>query len=541
MELREYASILWKWAWLIVLATAVAGVSSWLAVKDQPAIYQTSSTLMIGQAIESADPSYQDFYTSERLAQTYSELIKREPILRATAAALGFEEQWRSLRGQVAVSLIPGTQLMEIRVTDTDPERAKLVSDQLARQLMAVVDSARPQDANRRFIEQQAASFPPKIEAAQAEIQSLEAELAQAFSARQIQDIQSRINTLEGQIANWQSTFAQYQLILGNTGTNVLTVIEEAAVPTTPVGPQWMMQVLLAAAIGGILAVGAAFLIEYLDDTIKTPDDVEKAMHLTTLVGISRIPGEKPADKLITIKHPKSPISEAYRVLRTNLQFSSLDHPLRTLVVTSPNPVEGKSTTVANLGVVMAQSGKRVVLVDADLRRPVQHRIFQLDNERGLTDALLSEEPVLDGHLQSTDVENLQVLTTGPLPPNPSELLGSQRMARLIERLKDQADVILFDSPPSLAVTDASVLGTQADGVVLVADAGRTRRSMAGESVERFQQVGANVLGVVLNRLKAGRGGYYYYYYHYYYGNGRKHRQRGLAGLLARLRPRRRD
>jgi len=323
---------------------------------------------MIGQAIELADPNYQDFYTSERLAQTYSELIKREPILRGTAAALGFEEQWRVLRGQVAVSLIPGTQLMEIRVTDTDPERARLVADQLAAQLMGTVERARPEDTNRQFIQEQANSFPPKIQAAQTEIQSLEAELSAAFSARQIQDIQSRINTLENQISNWQSTYAQYQLLLGDKGTNILSIVETAGIPNR-VGPQWMMQVLLAAAIGATLALGAAFLIEYLDDTLKTPEDVTRVTGLTTVGAITRIEGRDQAEKLVTARHPKSPVSEAFRVMRTNLQFSSLDHPLRSLVVTSPQPTEGKSTTVANLGVVMAQAGKRVVLVDDSIIR----------------------------------------------------------------------------------------------------------------------------------------------------------------------------
>jgi succinoglycan biosynthesis transport protein ExoP len=526
MELRQYAAVLWKWSWLIVLSTAVAAFFSWLAAKDQPAVYQTSTTLMIGQAIQQADPNYADFYTSEQLAQTYSELVKREPILKATARALGFEDQWTNLREQIAVNLVAGTQLMEIRVTDTDPQRAKLIADELAQQLINTVAQAQPQDSNRAFIQAQAVTFPAKIEAAQQEIQKLEQELAEAFSARQIQDIQSQINTLQNQVSTWQATFAQYQLLLGTGSANVLSVIEEAAMPRTPVGAGWKMQVLLAAAIGAVLALAAGFLLEYLDDTIKTPADVDQAMHLTTLAGISRIPGDKLPEKLIAVKHPKSPISEAYRVLRTNLQFSSLDTPLRTVVVTSPNPVEGKSTTVANLGVVMAQTGKSVILVDADLRRPVLHRVFGVENEQGLTDALLNAEPSLDGHLQPTGVDNLRLLTTGPLPPNPSELLGSQRMAALIERLKEEADVVLFDSPPSLAVTDASVLATQADGVLVVADAGRTRRTLAKESVERFQQVGANLLGVVLNRLRPGRGSYYYYYYYYYYGDGKKRRRR---------------
>lgn len=529
MELRQYASIIWKWMWLIVLSTVVAATFSWLAVKDQPATYQTSTTLMIGQAIEQANPSYNDFYTGDRLAQTYSELITREPILRATARALGFEEQWRVLQGQVAVALVAGTNLMEIRVTDTDPQRAKLIADELANQLMATVQAARPQDSNRAFVEAQAATLPPKIEAAQQEIQKLEAELSEAFSARQIQDIQSRISTLEGQINNWQATFAQYQLLLGDTGVNVLTVIEQAQIPTEPIGPQWLIQVLLAAAIGAMLAVGAAFLIEFLDDTVKSPDEVAQTMGLTTLGAITRISGDTLSEKLITVRHPKSPISEAYRTMRTNLQFTSLDHPIRSMVITSPNPVEGKSITMANLGVVMAQAGKSVVLVDSDLRRPTLHKIFQVSNKTGLTNVLLDDQLELDGHLQETGIENLRLLTSGPLPPNPSELLGSQRMAQFIELLTSKADMVIFDTPPAIPVTDAAVLATQTDGVLLVADAGKTRRNAARRAVEVMQQVGANVLGAALNRLSPSRSGGYYYYYYYYYAedsNGRRRRRK---------------
>jgi succinoglycan biosynthesis transport protein ExoP len=525
MELRQYAAVIWKWLWLIVLSTVVAALFSWLAVKDQPPIYQTSTTLMIGQTIEQVDPNYNEFYTSERLAQTYSELIKREPILKATAAALGFEDKWQSLRVQISVNLVPGTQLMEIRVVDTDPERAQLIANQVANQLMATVD--RSKDDNYSFLEAQAQSLPPKIEAAQVEIQDLEAELSEAFSARQIQDIQSRINILQSQINGWQATFAQYQLLLGERGVNVLTVIEHAPLPTVPVGPKWIMQVLLAAAIGLILAVGAAFLIEYLDDTVKSPDDLAKATGLTTLGAITRIVGDSPAEKLITVRHPKSPISEAYRVMRTNLQFSTLDQPVRSLVVTSPNPMEGKSTTLANLGVVMAQSGKSVVLVDSDLRRPMLHKIFQISNRDGLTSVLLQDEPLVDGHLQETGVENLRVLTSGPLPPNPSELLGSQRMHHLIEQLEREADVVIFDTPPALPVTDAAVLATQTDGVLVVADAGKTRRSVAQQAVENLRNVGANLLGAAVNRLSPRRsGGYYYYYYYYYYSDDNKGRRR---------------
>jgi succinoglycan biosynthesis transport protein ExoP len=528
MELRQYVAVVRKWWWLILLATAVAAFFSWWAVRGQPAVYQTSTTLMIGQPLNQFDPNYLDFYTGERLAQTYSELIKREPILKRTAAALGFEDQWPELRGKVAVSLVPGTQLIEIRVTDSDPQRAKLIADELAHQLMEMVTPEESEE--REFIQAQAASFPAKIEAAQAEIQKLEGELSQAFSARQIQDIQSQINTLQGQISNWQATYAQYQLLLGERGVNALEVIEEAPLPVTPIGSGAMMQVLLAGAIGLILAAGAAFFLEYLDDTIKSPEDMMRTTGLTTLGAISRISGENPSEKLITVRHPKSPISEAYRVLRTNLQFSSLDQSLKSLVITSPNPMEGKSTTMANLGVVTAQAGKSVILVDSDLRRPMLHKIFGLPNKEGLTVALLQDGSMLDGHLQETGIDNLRVLTSGPLPPNPSELLGSQRMQHLVEQLEKEADIVMFDTPPALPVTDAAVLATQADGVLVVADAGKTRRAAARQAVENLRKVGVNLLGFAVNRLPLrGSGGYYYYYQYYYSGDsqGRRRRRKG--------------
>jgi succinoglycan biosynthesis transport protein ExoP len=514
MELREYAAILLKWLWLIVLAAVVAGAAAWYVIKDQPAFYQTSTTLMIGQAIDKANPTYFDFEVSEELALTYSEVIKLEPILRATASSLGFEEQWPGLRGKIGIDLVPGTQLVKIRAVDDDPERAKLIADEVARQLMDVIQQSRPQDSHRAFIKEQADGLPPKIKAAQAEIRKLQGELSQAFSARQIQDIQNRINTLENQINNWQTTFAQYQLLLGETGVNTLRVLEEAPLPTAPVGRHWTTQVVLAAAIGAVLAAGAAFLIEYLDDTLRTGKDVEKATGLAALGVIARIPGDSPSEMLITALHPRSPVSEAYRVLRTSLRFSSVDRPMRSLAITSPSPAEGKSTMAANLAVVMAQTGKSVVLVDADLRRPMLHRIFQVSNKEGLTSLLLDQEPTLDGHLQETGIENLRVLTSGPLPPNPSELLGSQRMQHVVEQIEREADLTLYDTPPILPVTDATVLAPQTDGVLMVTQAGRTRQGAARRAVETLQQVGANILGATLNRVSPRKVQGYDYYYH---------------------------
>jgi non-specific protein-tyrosine kinase len=296
-----------------------------------------------------------------------------------------------------------------------------------------------------------------------------------------------------------------------------------------PISPNVRMNVLLAAVIGLVLAVGGAFLIEYLDDTIKTPDDIAATVNLPALGTIARFAGDEYPDKLIAVHQPLSPIVEAYRVLRTNIQFSSVDSPARTLMITSPGPTEGKSVTLANLAVVMAQAGLKVIAVDTDLRKPVMHKIFGVSNSHGLSDGILQTNPGPLEHLQDTQIDNLRVLPSGPLPPNPAELLGSERMKAIIEQLSNEADRVLFDSPPSLVVTDAAILSTRLDGVIMVNDAGHTRRDQARRGVEILQRVGANVLGVVLNRLSLRTGGQYYYR-HYYYrsedGDQRKRRQR---------------
>jgi len=207
-------------------------------------------------------------------------------------------------------------------------------------------------------------------------------------------------------------------------------------------------------------------------------------------------------DHLITVADPRSPVSEAYRTLRTNLDFSSLDKPIKTMLVTSAGPEEGKSTVLANLAVTTAQTGWKVILVDCDLRRPSLHDIFGLKNDRGLTTMVVNDAAMESPPLQDTDVQGLQLVSSGPLPPNPSELLGSRRMEEIIAALLERADVVLFDAPPVVAVTDAAVLSTKVDGVLLVINAGGTKRDYARAATARLEKVNANLLGAVLNNVK---------------------------------------
>ena len=219
-------------------------------------------------------------------------------------------------------------------------------------------------------------------------------------------------------------------------------------------------------------------------------------------------PGAPAESRLIALRDPRSPAAEAYRTLRTNIQFASLDKPLRTLLATSSAPDEGKSTTIANLAVTIAQAEQRVILVDCDLRRPTLHTLFDVPNSIGLTSMMLGEQAVLP--LQPTDVPGLMLLPSGPLPPRPADILGSRRMDAVIATLLEQADVVLFDTPPITSVTDAAVLATKVDGVLLVFRSGSTRRDRARDARRLLEKVNAHIVGVVLTDVRAERDQYTY-------------------------------
>jgi non-specific protein-tyrosine kinase len=523
MDLKRYLSAIRKWWWLLVASTLVATVSGYYAVSRMPRIYQATTSLMVGQSLNEANPTNQDLYISGQLAQTYREIVTRQPILQGAAEALGLPYVPRA--EDVSAWLVPGTQLLGISVRDTDPERARTLADAIAQQLIEQTPNEIEEDQARQgFVRAQLLSLEENIAVTEEEILSEQARLDAANSARAILQYQTNIAALQEKLSSYQATYASLmQSVEGRT--NYISVFEPATASTTPVSPRVMETVLLAAASGLLLAVGGIILIEFLDDTVKSADEMKQLTGLSVLGAISRIPGAGSDEKLLQLEDTPFPILEAYRTLRTNLLVSSVDKPVQTLIVTSPVPRDGKSTTVANLGVIMAQAGKSVILVDADLRRASLHKVFQLPNREGLTNALIESEPVLDGWLQQTGFENLRLLSSGPLPPNPPELLGSRKMRLLFEKLDEAADLVIFDSPPMLAVTDATVLSMMADGVLVIADAEKTQRGAIRETVANLQRAGANILGTVLNRVPLRGGEYSYYRYDYY---GQRKRRRGL-------------
>jgi len=494
-----------------------AGASYYVSSHQTP-VYQTTTTLMVGQVIYKTNPTGQDFLTIERLAESYAQVAVRQPILQAALDSLDLQMGWWQLSKRVNAAPIERTQLLAITVQDNIPERAAALANEIAHQLILQSPTS-PENKVRQersqFVQGQLDDLESRIETAQTRIQDLQVKLDSAASARQIQDLENEIANLETLVTDWQTNYAELLTFLqGGDSPNYLTVIEPAQVPGVPVIPKVRVNVLLAAAAGFMVAVGSALLLEYIDNTVKSTQDLNATSGLTVIGSVNRVKGRDYKGKLVISHSSFSPLAEAYRVIRTNIQFMAVDQPVKTILVTSPDSGEGKSVTVANLGVIMAQADLKTVIVDTDLRRPVMHKIFQLPNQEGLTDLLRSPGVELHDQLKDTGVENLQVITSGPLPPNSSELLGSQRMAELIQHLEESADVILFDSPPVLAVTDAVVLASRVSGVVLVIEAGRTRRDTTNQAIERLQQVGANLLGGVLNRVPHKGGGYYNYPYY---------------------------
>lgn len=517
MELKDYWAIAKKWWWLAVACVLISSVSSYIGTLNMPRIYQATTTVMVGQTLQQANPSNNDIWISQQLAQTYSEMVKRRPVLEGAAMALGL--QFVPAPDSISTRQVPSTQLLEISIRDTDPERARALADEIAYQLILQSPTVNEDQERQTFVQERLAGLEANIQATELEIANEQEKLEAANSARAIQQYQANISALQQKLSSYESTYASLLLTVQG-GTNHISVIEPASTPTVPISPNVPETVLLAAAIGMSLAVGGAVLIEIMDDTVKSPEEaIRLAGDLPMLAAIADIEGKDYDQKLIAVDQPLSPITEAYRVLRTNVQFSAVDTSLDTLMITSPGPSEGKSITLANLAVVLAQSGHKVIVVDTDLRRPVQHRIFRLANSPGLSDAILHPDHMVMEYVQTTTVDNLYVLAAGAPPPNPAELLSSDRALQLIETLRAQADIVLFDSPPVLVVADAAILGSRVDGVILVNDLGNTRRAMARRAVEELARAHSHLLGLVLNRMAPRYGGSYYYQYAYYYDN----------------------
>jgi capsular exopolysaccharide synthesis family protein len=320
----------------------------------------------------------------------------------------------------------------------------------------------------------------------------------------------------------------ELQIANGDRG-NEVSVENYSRVPRSPVGPPRLRNVVIGFILSLVAGIGLAFLLDFLDDTVKSLDDIDRYIHLPALALIpthteraklaAPPAGPQNLSALALVDDVRSPIAEAYRHLRTSLLLSSAGNPPKTILVTSSQPSEGKTTTAINTAFMLAQTGAEVLIIDCDLRRPRLHVHFDVGNARGITNYLAGETDI-DALVQPYEkLPNLKLLTSGPAPPNPAELIGSDEMRKLLTQLDARFTHIIIDSPPAISFTDASILSTMVDGVILVVHGGRSSRAVVRRAKQQLIDVGANIFGVVLNNVKLDSQDYYYYGYMGYYSS----------------------
>lgn len=512
MEIRDYLFLIRKWLWLSLLCLLLAGGSAYLESSQSIKIYRATAVLLISQSQRIDNPNL-ELSASERLARTYAQRLASSPVVQETLERLGLPEGTIT-SADIAVQFVPDTQLIRVSVEHPSPEIAQLMANTLPEVFSErdqLLQSARYADSKSKLETQ--------LAAVEGEIATIEVKLSKEREANAPDE--ATIARLEEQLIQLRNTLARLLQSYEASHQDTIILDVPAERPRVPVKPRTLQTTLLAAIIGAILGLGTGLFIEGLDDSVKPNINFARTFGVEPLafIGRDRTSGgseEEGERVLVSRLNQRSPMTEAFRMLRTNIRFASVDQTLQTVLITSPGPNEGKSTTAANLAVVMAQVGQRVILVDADLRRPVIHQIFKSTNQAGLTTALVERSLNIESCLQESSIEGLRVLTSGPLPPNPPELLASQRMQDVLSELQELADLVIIDTPPVLVVSDSSILSSFVSGVLLVLRANSTRIEATQQALKQLEGVQAKILGLVLNDVH-GHGLGYYYYSDYYY------------------------
>lgn len=544
MDFLQYVRLFRKWLWLIVLAAVVSGGISFVLNTGRPLTYQASALLNIGSYLNVSNPDYAVVVLARELAASYVQLVRTNAILQPAIDESGIANLTPDIvKNLVSASIIEGTSFMQLSVVYVDPVLAANLTNAIANQLVEQAPGALTEadEVNIGFMNDQITTLQRQQESATEQLDALELEIERTTDPVARNTLEERRVAIIGQINTSSATIQAYQrqIIDLQQRVSTITVIEPAAIPNAASGVNVFNITLIGALVGAVIAAGIAFLVEYLDDTVRTSEEAVQALALPVLGAIMRIgkKTEKYSERLVTRFPSMSPIAEGYRTLRTNLLFTSNNEQKGLYVVTSASPEEGKSLTTANLAITMALAGLQVLLIDADLRRPKMHEIFGLENNVGLTTLLFadpgkpdeapdtSDDSKLPSNLkqclQNTSVPRLRVITSGFIPSNPTEILGSALMQRWIEafRSSPNIDIVMIDTPPCLMVADSAVLAaTSKADVLLVIDCAHTRRGAALKAKDKFAQLGIQIKGVVLNRINPrdesydyGQGYTYYY------------------------------
>jgi len=502
--------VLRSWGRWIALGVVLAAVAAFLVSQILPKVYEADTRLLVGQALQSSRPDVDQFQSAMNLSQTYAEIAGSRSLLSKVRDDAGIDEPIEVFRKRITVVTGAQQPFIDVFATGDDPEQAASLAASVAAELLRIAATVGSQeDPVLDFVGEDLAAIQDQIVEIRAEIAGLVA-IPTRTAAQEV-----RLQLIEARLTDLRGTYASLLALTDRNQSNRLTIIDPAVAPVAPASPRPLLNTVIAAILGLLVMIGVAFVWDTLDDRLRSADDVERATGLSTLGVIMHMPGDrnrKSFYRLATLLYPRSPAAEAFRSLRTNLDFSSLDEQLRTLLITSSGPSEGKTVVASNIAVAYAQGGRRVILVDADLRRPAVHEMFGLRNVRGLTDLARDEDLKVADVIHATEDPNLSIITAGTIPANPAELIGSHRMQETLERIREATDLVIIDTAPVGAVTDAAVLATDADATILVIRGQRTSERLARRGREALAKVNAHVVGAVLNDVTLQSGDAMPYY-----------------------------
>lgn len=524
MELKRYLAILWPWKWLIITGIILGAVSAAFYTRQQTPVYRATTRLMVNESPTGSMLDYGSIMASSYLAETYAELFSMPSVLETTLARMGLADNPAARPVSISAAVVRSNQFLNVTVDHHDPNLAAAIANMLVEVFDETTREMRSQRIaeSRRSLQMQMDTLELRIGEQESAL-GLGAGWDPGRSAPEIGSPGYDLLALQSYYHELQDRYESLGL-LENQSLSNLVQLDPAKVPGAPYKPRPLTNIMLGAGLGLGLALAIVMLIEYLDDTVKSPDDALDNLGLPMIGLIARMddPG---AGSLHVKAYPRSPTSEAFRTLRTNIEFAGNGRTIRSLLVTSAGPGEGKTTIASNLAVVFAQGGRRVILVDADMRKPRIHRVMGVANRSGLSELIASPRPTLNGSGQIWQSENLVLITSGGIPPNPSELLGSEGLTSLLGQLEERADIVVFDSPPAGVVIDAAVLAAQVDAVLLVIEPESTTLGAARHVMEQFERAGAKVIGLVFNNVPTsrmglayqGRYGRYVHGYTYFY------------------------
>jgi capsular exopolysaccharide synthesis family protein len=513
VDLRDYLSLLKNRRGTVIVITLLTMILAGAYTLARTPIYAASATILV-RPTGVDQTSVQSVGIDRALSlDTESQIARSSEVARRAAAGLGATSP-ESLLSQVSVEPLPDTQVLRVTFSDPDPARAQAGALAFAE---AYLEFRR--DEATRFITEQVTRVQEQIDKAKTRVETLNAILdAAPPGSVEARDAESEKATTESQIGVLQVRLTTLQGLSTEPGF----IISRPALPTSPRSPRPVFDLSLGLILGLALGVGGAFVRDWMDDRVRDRSAMERTLSSPVLAVIPRVQEwvREESTRLVVVEDPWSPVSEAYRALRTRVQVAAGAGDLKTIMVVSPLAGEGKSTTAANLAVTLAQADKRVILISADLRKPRLHEFFGIPNEPGLSDVLLAGSPP-EWALRDTGIENLRILPSGAIPNAPAELLQSEQARQTLSHCRDASDFVIVDCPPLLAVADSLEMVPAIDGVLLVAEAGGTPSGALEQARRELTQVGARILGGVLNNLDFYRSAPQTYGYHSYGEYGR--------------------